>query len=116
MRRGRSTGAPTKAEADRDRKLREKGCICCRLDGRGLVPCEAHHLTVGGRHGQKRRGHDKTVGICAWHHRGVRRPGWSVEDMTSAYGPSYAEQPSAFRDHYGDDARLLQYQAEVLML
>jgi hypothetical protein len=97
-------------------RIREKGCIASRLDGRGFVPCEIHHLTVGGRHGQLRRGHMATIGLSPWHHRGVCRPGWSIEDMTAAYGPSYAHQPTAFRDHYGDDERLLQYQDEILML
>lgn len=94
--------------------IREAGCVCCRIDGRGAVACEVHHLTIGGRHGQRRRGHDATVGLCDWHHRGVQIEGWSAADMERAYGPSYARSPRAFREHYGDDDRLLQYQAVML--
>jgi hypothetical protein len=116
MRRGRSTGTPTAAQVRRWDRIREKGCIACRMDGRGYVPTTVHHLTVGGRHGQRRRGHDATVGLCPWHHQGTCREGWSVADMTRAYGPSYAHQPQLFRDWYGEDEALLRFQEQMLML
>lgn len=94
--------------------IKQIGCLACRMDGRGVVFCEAHHLNAGGHHGGKRRGDDQTIGLCAWHHRGVCRERWSVDDMTKAFGPSWAHQPTAFSIHYGDDDRLLDYQNHLL--
>ena len=58
MKKGRSTGTPTKEEEKLHRAIRDLGCICCWMVGIGPVPCAIHHLTVGGKHGQERRGHD----------------------------------------------------------
>lgn len=114
MKRGRSTGKPTKAEQERLDAIKEVGCIIARILGLGFVPCEVHHLTVGGRHGQKRLGHDKTVGLNPWSHRGA----WSLvaecpDTAQLTYGPSYAETPRAFRELY-PDWYLLETQNEWL--
>lgn len=106
--------AATAKQSRRMQQVKVMGCLACRLDGRGVVFCEAHHLNEGGVHGGRRRGHEQTIGLCAWHHRGVSRQGWSIEEMTAAYGPSWAHQPTAFSIHYGDDDRLLAYQEELL--
>lgn len=116
MKRGRSTGTPTAAQGARFAAIQAKGCICCRREGMGATPCEIHHLNEGDRHGQRRQGHDQTIGLCPWHHRGVCRERWSIEDMTAAYGPSWEHQPNAFRERYGGGERLLQYQDEILNL
>lgn len=106
--------APTKAEAARMLAIRDAGCIASRLRGLGFVPCEVHHLTIGGRHGQKRRGHGATVGLSQWHHRGVVPDGWTAERARQVLGPSYAREPRAFRAEFGDDDQLLAYQEEML--
>lgn len=81
----------------RDLAIRDIGCIVCRARGIGLVMCEKHHLLTTGRHGTgKRRGEAYTVGLCAYHHRGIGVP-------TSALGPSYAREPRRFRELYSDD-------------
>lgn len=111
MKRGRSTGNPTRAQQARFDAIRECGCIAC--DMRGLSRfAEVHHLTIGGRHGQKRRGHDFTVGLCPWHHRGDN----SFHDLNpeAIYGPSYALRPKAFRDTFGQDDHLLAYQNTLI--
>ena len=105
MKRGRSTGVPTKAQRARFAAIHDVGCIACRLAGLPHTPCEIHHLTIGGRHGQKRRGHDYTIGLCSYHHRNASPP-WPSFDC----GPSYAAQPRAFRERFGDDDFLLAYQ------
>lgn len=112
MRKGRSTGKPTKAEQERLDAIKEIGCIVARLRGLGFVPCDVHHLTTGGKHGQKRLGHDKTVGLNAWSHRGD----WSQVEHSEkyafdAFGPSYARTPRAFRALY-PDSLLLETQNE----
>jgi hypothetical protein len=109
MRRGRSTGAPTRAVQERFLAIKEIGCVVARLRGFGFVPCEIHHTTIGGKHGQKRRGHEFTVGLNPWSHRGM----WLVvasdpHVARKAFGPSYAEEPRAFRELYPDDVLLAE--------
>lgn len=110
MKRGRSTGAPTKAHQERFDAIKEIGCVVARLRGLGFVPCEIHHLTVGGKHGQKRLGHDSTVGLNHWSHRGVRDQ-WGLDstaEYEDTFGPSYARNPRAFRALYSDDLLLAE--------
>jgi len=92
MKRGRSTGKPTAAQQVRMDAIREIGYIVARSLGLGYVPCEVHHLTVGGKHGAKRRGHDFTVGLNPWSHRGEPFGGMSAETCERLFGPSYAKQ------------------------
>lgn len=108
MKRGRSTGTPTKAQQARFDAIKHIGCIACRECGIGWAPAEIHHLTVGGKHGQKRRGHDFTVGLCCFHHRGEPLP-WQDK-----CGPSYALQPRAFRERFGQDDVLLEKQNALI--
>jgi hypothetical protein len=87
---------PTKAEARRMELLKTQvGCVACRLDGRGYEPPDIHHLLSGG----KRIGHQATVPLCPWHHRGYG----STES-----GPSLARAPGEFHATYGSDQRLLE--------
>lgn len=110
MKRGRSTGNPTMADRYRFDMIQEIGCICCLQIVGGYVPAEIHHLTVGGKHGQKRRGHQYTIGLCSYHHRGYPVPWASSYDL----GPSYAQQPRAFRCDFGNDDVLLARQNELI--
>jgi hypothetical protein len=109
MKRGRSTGTPTKAQVARFEAIHRTGCVACRIRGQ-VQPATIHHLTVGGRHGQLRRGHDFTIGLCAWHHLGH---GARVE-MTARFGPSYYHDARAFRETFGDDDTLLAMQNDLI--
>lgn len=67
------------------------GCIVCRNEGRGYVPCHVHHLLQGGR----RIGHLSTIGLCPTHHNdGVRnaqatsRHPWK-RDFEKRYGTEH---------------------------
>ena len=117
MRRGRSTGKPTKAEAERLDAIKEGGCVIAYSlglsDDENPMPCEIHHLTTGGKHGQKRLGHAATVGLNPWSHRGVPFNGWDKVKCQMLFGPSYALEPRRFREEWPDD-RLLQLQDEIL--
>ena len=104
MKRSRSTGAPTKEQQLRFVAIKDIGCIACLRNG-VTVACEIHHLTIGGKHGQKRRGHDFSIGLCSFCHRGVG------ED--TGY-PSYALQPRKFREVFGDDDALLAEQNRLI--
>lgn len=109
MRKGRSTGKPTTEQVARFEAIHHFGCIACRM--RGLTtPAEIHHLTIGGRHGQKRRGHDFSVGLCPWHHRGEPMFALSHILCECRFGPSYAREPRRFREVFGQDDELLARQ------
>jgi len=96
---------PTRLQVARFRRLQEIGCIACRLDGHAGTPADIHHLTDSGR----RRGHEATIPLCPWHHRGV---GGSA--LLSLLGPSRALHRAAFRARYGEDRALLA-QVEALI-
>jgi hypothetical protein len=96
-----------KAREHRFRRLKEMGCIASFLDGRPDVPAEIHHLNLGGRAGQKRRGDEYTIPLSSWHHRGVPHDGRTASAMRVLYGPSLALHSKAFRVHYGTDDVLL---------
>ena len=113
MKRGRSTGTPTTADVIRFEAIHRLGCIASRKRGQ-VLPCEIHHLTVGGRHGQKRRGHQFTVGLSPWHHRGEPMYGMSHSECEARFGPSYARQPRLFRETFGQDDELLAYQNDLI--
>ena len=114
MKQGRSTGTPTAAQQRRHDSIREAGCIVARDRGHGFTPCEIHHLTIGGRHGAKRRGHDFVVGLNPWSHRGEAFNGMSPAMCEELFGPSYARQPRRFREVIGQDDALERLQAKVL--
>lgn len=108
MRRGRSTGNPTRAEAEWLRTVKHAGCVCCAARGYDREPggplAEAHHLLSGGI----RRGHMHTVGLCAWHHRGrLIVTGWTHATHRRLLGPSLAEGSVPFHEAFGDDDALM---------
>lgn len=109
-----STGTPTAAQRLRFDRIGNLGCIACRMRGLGYRVPEVHHLTITGRHGGKRAGHDATVGLCSWHHRGVPFYGMTAADSEALAGPSLARTPRQFREVFGQDARLLEYQNHLI--
>lgn len=120
MKRGRSTGRPTAAQLARWDQIRDPyvgcGCLVAHILGLGWMPAEIHHMTTGGKHGQKRLGHDYTIGLNRWSHRGepLSEYGWTAEDCERILGPSYAHSPSAFRERFGSDEWLLARQNAIL--
>lgn len=67
------------------------GCIVCRQQGRGFVPCAVHHIVDGGR----RVGHMFTIGLCdPGHHQNSPDPAQisrhpNKARFTAAYGNEY---------------------------
>ena len=114
MRRGRSTGTPTLAQQQRFEGIKEIGCVVAYSLGLGWVYAEIQHLTVGGKHGAKRRGHDFTIGLNPWSHRGEPFGGMSADTCERLFGPSYAKQPRRFRQEVGNDDYLLDLQNTLL--
>lgn len=115
MKRGRSTGNMTKAEAEWVSKVKQRGCQCCIARGYPHDPdgpvVEAHHLLSGGI----RRGHGETIGLCAWHHRGSAVvPGWSRDTHRRLLGPSLAHGSVPFHREFGTDDEMLAQQMHLL--
>lgn len=114
MKRGRSTGKPTKAEAARIVAAKEGPCMACylRFDGdpdRMIHGCDYHHT----KSGNIRRGHEQGFALCVWHHRGLPISG-SVTATRQAYGPSLMDGGKLFRDTYGDDDSLIELQTQII--
>lgn len=100
-----STSAPTAAQLTRFRKLRELGCIACRLDGNPSEDApEIHHLLAG----TKRIGHDATIPLCYWHHQGLPFDDVPTAWLLANVGPSYHKHRRAFRQRYGSDREILE--------
>lgn len=100
----------------RDFAIREIGCICCLIKGRGFVPAEKHHLLTTGLHGNgRRRGEQYTIGLCSYHHQGEKAVGTSEARRLSVLaGPSYGDEPVLFREEFGTDAELLELQDRAI--
>ena len=110
MRRGHSTGKPTKAEAARMNAIKAGPCVCCHQRGLFSWAPEIHHLLRGGR----RIGHHATVGLCAWHHRAVISWGCTGAEMRYHFGPSLNEGSKPFHLAFGTDEALLKQQNALL--
>jgi hypothetical protein len=67
-------------------------------------PVEVHHITSAGR----RLGHDATLPLGSWHHRGTPRDGLRPSQMEQVYGPSLALNKRAFVRCFGLELELLQ--------
>jgi hypothetical protein len=80
------------------------GCICCRAQG-VKNGAEIHHIVSAGR----RQGHEQTLPLCAYHHRGVTPPGMTSRDALNLFGPSrHHHGRRMFEDHWGTEQELLQ--------
>lgn len=109
----RSTGKPTKEEAEWIVAVKEGPCLACRIfhnEFFGSYGVDAHHLLSGGR----RRGHLFTIGLCAWHHRGVPNEPNSPEAMRAYFGPSLMDGSKRFHEAYGSDDALLELQRALI--
>ncbi len=102
-----STGRATKSQQARFVKIKEDGCLCCRIESNCYVAPDIHHLKAGNR----RIGHDASIGLCLWHHRGNRDTKLEIYWATNIIpGPSLANGSRTFHEHYGSDDHLLELQ------
>lgn len=96
-----------RAREHRFRRLKEIGCYPCWTQGLMNVYPEIHHLNLGGKAGQKRRGDAFTIPLCTWHHQGQPLDGFTVSQTREIRGPSLKLESKAFRERFGsDDAQL----------
>ncbi len=88
--------------------IRNMECIACQIEGcRQPMPTEEHHLNLGGKAGQKRRGEEFSIPLCAWHHRGEPPKNMDAGEAAYYFGPSLARSSKLFRFTYGSDDHLL---------
>ncbi len=90
---------PTREQQSYQDAARALGCVVCTYRRCAQAgPTEIHHRNLGDFHGQKQLGQDAVVALCAWHHRGVPLPHYSMHQMRDEFGPSFAWNPRDFRE------------------
>lgn len=114
-----STGKPTKAQQARLDRVHALPCLPCEKENIAQpLRTEAHHLVDKGTR-KLSGGHDATIPMCGWHHRGDLIEYMSSREMHLVYGPSFARNKREFIACYGTerellaetDERLKQYEA-----
>lgn len=108
----RKTRRDSKTAEDEKRVeiIKEIGCICCLMEGLGKRYCEWDHLTISGF----TQGHNFSIGICPWHHRGICEEDMTSSMMLAKYGPSKAKGSKTFHQKYGYQEFLLGYQNKLI--
>lgn len=105
------TVRPTAAQKRRLDAVAKMHCVACEID-RQAQPndTEVQHLVDKGTR-RASGGHDATIPLCKWHHRGVpsyiAHKGSTAKAMTAQYGPSMELQGRAFIARYGTQRELL---------
>lgn len=102
---------PTKNQSRRIEAIKEIGCLACRQMGYFDVPAECHHLLNG-----YRIGHDSTIALCPYHHRGVDITGMGLETLYRILGPSLELNKKEFHETFGTDNELLMEQDRLYRL
>lgn len=83
-------------------RVADYGCIVCRNQGRGYVPCAVHHILSGGR----RKGHMHTIGLCdPGHHQGAPKGSGEL---------SRHPDKARFEAAYGTEEELLDQTRKIL--
>ena len=121
MRRGRSTGAPTKEESTRIVAAKEGPCMACLVGVEiGLIAPE--HMVVGCdsnhfKSGNLRRAHKDGCALCLWHHHGSQQLhalGMGRREARERWGPSMFDEGKTFRATFGSDDDLIDRQTRYL--
>lgn len=101
----------TPAQQECQDNARAAGCIACRKEGCAQpFPTEINHITRNGR----QLGQDFTEALCSHHHRGICKPGFTVNDMQIEYGPSLLHNKRHFVRVYGDWRERLKFQNDLI--
>ena len=93
-------------DEDRLKRIRAMQCICCVIeDVAQPFRTEAHHLTDKG-YRKHSGGHQSTLPLCKWHHRGICEG--SPDKMLFTHGPSLELHKRKFIETYGTERQLLE--------
>lgn len=91
-------------DIERFAKLRALGCIVSRLYFDRWEPADIHHLVEG----RKRLGHQFTIPLSPWFHRGVPpRFDMRPSEATEKLGPSLARSKKDFVERFMSERELL---------
>ena len=93
------------SDIERFAKLHALGCIVSRVFYDRWEPAEIHHLVEG----RKRLGHQFTIPLSPWFHRGVPpRMDMRPSEATEQIGPSLAISKRKFVERFGTERELLK--------
>ena len=101
----------TKSDLARREAIHAGNCMACAqlgidMSGSGYV--QWHH-TAGRKH------HDRTCGLCQWHHLGRPMFELTTQQCRERYGPSLiADGSKPFHARFGDNPSLLARQNALL--
>jgi hypothetical protein len=99
------------ADIERFGHLYDLGCIASRLiDPRRWEPADIHHLVEG----RKRLGHQFTIPLSPWFHRGIPPYDLRPSDAEKHLGPSLARSKRDFVSRFGTERQLLELVDELL--
>jgi hypothetical protein len=105
----------TVADTDRFDALRALGCIVSRIFFGRWEPADIHHLVEG----RKRLGHQYTIPLSPWFHRGVP-PRWDMRpsevEAHKDFGPSLARSKRSFVARFGTERELLAHTNTLLKI
>lgn len=99
-------------------RIHELPCVACEIYHADMSGgrVEAHHLVDKGNR-EASGGHQATIPLCAWHHRGEPpRLDLRPSQCFSLFGPSLARSKRAFYLRFGDERELLQRTNRMLMV
>jgi hypothetical protein len=101
----------SKRDLSRFDQLQRIGCIACRILG-VFSQADVHHVLTGGR----RTGHQDTIPLCPYHHRGVIGCVMGVENGKPAFdpGPSLANGSKTFHKFFGTQQELLAHVNQLI--
>ena len=97
----------TKADQKRLDIIHRLPCLACVQDG-SVQPSatEAHHIVDKG-YRKHSGGHQSTLPLCKYHHRGETPLGFTVDEMHFTHGPSMFHHGKEFKQRYGTQRELL---------
>jgi len=102
---------PRIADIERFAKLRALGCVVSKIYFNRWEPAEIHHLVEG----RKRLGHQFTIPLSPWFHRGVPPlPDMRPSEATKQLGPSLALSKREFVARFMSERQLLEKTNELI--